>query len=150
LVRVGGIASGGIILDSVVLVCCRSLHFCHYVGFGSGIPGMYAIVASASIMETASSRSVDTYSQHIRRRLKGVWQSYLAEDNTSLIPERVHICLSATSAWCGVEVHDICWRITLLRFKSEQVCVMLCRLIRPSDGSCGFSYIGFGCLVVVA
>lgn len=60
-VRVGGVGSGGIILDSVLLVCCKSLHFCHYVDFGSGVPGLYAFVASTSIMEAASSRSADTY-----------------------------------------------------------------------------------------
>ena len=57
--------------------------------------------------------------------------------------QRVHICLSAPSAWCGVEVCDICWRIILFRFKSECVCVKLC-WIGPSVVSCGFSYIGFG------
>jgi hypothetical protein len=97
-VRVGDIGSDGIILDSVVLVCCRNLHFCHYVGFGSGVPGLYAIFAPASIMESASSRNAYMYSQNIRCRRKGVWQSYLAEDIASLIPERVHICLSAPSA----------------------------------------------------
>jgi hypothetical protein len=133
-VRVGGIGSGGIILNSGVLVCCRNLHFCHCVGFGFGIQGLYAIFASASIMDSASSCSADTYSHNIRRRCKGVWQSYLVKDIASLIPERVQICLSAPSAWCGVEVYDVCWRITLFRFKSEQVFVKLFRWIRPSDG----------------
>ena len=112
-VRVGGISSGDIIFYSVVLVCCKSLHFCQYVGFGSGMPGLYAIVASASIMESASSRSALIYSEHIRCRRKEVWQSYLTEDNASLIPPALHICLSAPSAWCGVEVCDVCWRITV-------------------------------------
>jgi len=101
-VRVGGIGFGGIILDSVVLVCCKSLHLCQYVGFSSGIPGLYAIVASASIMESASSRSADTYSQHTRHRCKGVWQSYLTEDNASLIPPaRTHLPVSAFSLVWG-------------------------------------------------
>ena len=95
-VSVGDVGSGGIIWDSVVLVHCKSLHFCHYVDFGFGIPGLYANVASASIMESASSRSADTYSQHIRRRRKGVWQSYMTEDNASLIPPALtHLPVSA-------------------------------------------------------
>ena len=81
---------------NIKIVCCRSLYVCHYVGFGSGVPSLYAVVASASVMESAFPRGADTYSQNIRRRRKGVWQSYLTEDNASLIPSgRAHLPVSA-------------------------------------------------------